>query len=304
LTWGIELPFDRNYVTYVWFDALINYASALKYKGEDFFKQFWPHAQHFIGKDIVKPHGVFWPTMLMAAGLPLYKHLNVHGFWTVEGQKMSKSLGNTISPLEMKKSIGMDAFRYFVLRESVFGQDSDFRHESLIARYNADLANNLGNLVSRVLAMQQKYFAGAVLPLGSKWAAEDIELRDRFARAEQELASHMENLQFHRALESIWAAIDYANRYIVQTAPFTLIKDPVKQARVGEVLHHLLEAIRMISRLIAPFMPDTANELRLLLGLGENDAAYRAAWGEGFAAGHVVNPPKVLFPRIETEARK
>jgi methionyl-tRNA synthetase len=304
LTWGIELPFDKNYVTYVWFDALINYASALKYKGEDFFQKFWPEAQHFIGKDIVKPHGVFWPTMLMAAGLPLYKHLNVHGFWTVEGQKMSKSLGNTISPLDMKKTIGMDAFRYFVLRESVFGQDSDFRHESLTARYNADLANNLGNLVSRVLAMQQKYFDGALQPLGSNWAPEDVDLRDRFARAEHELTTYMADLQFHRALESIFAAIDHANRYIVQTAPFTLIKDDDKRARVGEVLHHLLEAIRMISRLIAPFMPNTANELRLLIDLREDDPAYRAPWGQGFAPGRIVNPPKVLFPRIETEVKK
>ncbi len=301
LTWGIELPFDRNYVTYVWFDALINYASALKYKGEDFFQKFWPSAQHFIGKDIVKPHGVFWPTMLMAAGLPLYKHLNVHGFWTVEGQKMSKSLGNAISPLEMKKTIGMDAFRYFVLRESVFGQDSDFRRESLTARYNADLANNLGNLVSRVLAMQQKYFCGAVQALGPIWAPEDVELRDRFARAEHELAFHMADLQFHRALESVWGAIDHANRYIVQTAPFTLMKDPGKKARVGEVLYHLVEAIRIISRLIAPFMPDTEIELRTLLSLREDDRGYRAPWGECFAEGHVLKPPKVLFPRIEGE---
>ena len=156
LTWGIEIPFDQRYVTYVWFDALINYVSALNYKGDDVFRKFWPEAQHFIGKDILKPHGVFWPTMLMAAGLPLYKHLNVHGFWTVEGQKMSKSLGNVISPLVMKEKIGLDAFRYFLLRESVFGQDADFREESLHARYNAELANNLGNLVSRTLAMQDR----------------------------------------------------------------------------------------------------------------------------------------------------
>jgi methionyl-tRNA synthetase len=300
LTWGIELPFDQRYVTYVWFDALINYVSALKHKGEDFFEKFWPEAQHFIGKDIVKPHGVFWPTMLMAAGLPLYRHLNVHGFWTIEGQKMSKSLGNVISPLEMKEKIGMDAFRYFVLRESVFGQDADFRQESLTARYNADLANNLGNLVSRVLAMQQKYFDGVVQPLSSSWAAEDHQLRDKFLEAEKELARHMADLQFHRALESVWSAIDQSNRYIVQTAPFTLFKDPAKEARVGEVLHHLLEAIRQLSRLLAPFMPDTAKELQSLLGLGEADAAFDPPWGQGFAAGHKVNGPKVLFPRIES----
>ena len=302
LTWGIELPFDQRYVTYVWFDALINYVSALKHKGEEFFQKFWPEAEHFIGKDIVKPHGVFWPTMLLAAGLPLYRHLNVHGFWTIEGQKMSKSLGNTISPLEMKEKIGMDAFRYFVLRESVFGQDADFRQESLTARYNADLANNLGNLVSRVLAMQQKYFGGLVQPLSAAWAAEDQDLRDKFLAAEKELARHMADLQFHRALESVWSAIDHSNRYIVQTAPFTMFKDPAKQTRVGEVLHHLLEAIRQLSRLLAPFMPDTAKELQSLLGVGEADAAFRAPWGQGLVAGHKVNGPKVLFPRIESPA--
>jgi methionyl-tRNA synthetase len=299
LTWGIELPFDQRYVTYVWFDALINYVSALKHKGEDFFKELWPEVEHFIGKDIVKPHGVFWPTMLMAAGLPLYKHLNVHGFWTVEGQKMSKSLGNTISPLEMKQKIGMDAFRYFVLRESVFGQDADFRQESLTARYNADLANNLGNLVSRVLAMQKKYFDGVIQPLGSEWAREDEELRDRFLGVEEDLARYMADLQLHRALEAIWAALDHANRYIVQTAPFTLFKDPAKRPRVGEILHHLLEAIRKVSELLAPFLPDTSQQLRTLLGLPERATASGIPWGKALAPGHKVNGPKVLFPRIE-----
>jgi methionyl-tRNA synthetase len=302
LTWGIEIPFDPRYVTYVWFDALINYVSALKHRGEEFFEKFWPQTEHFIGKDIVKPHGVFWPTMLMAAGLPLYKHLNVHGFWTSEGQKMSKSLGNTVSPLEMKERIGMDAFRYFMLRESVFGQDADFREDSLTARYNADLANNLGNLVSRVLAMQQRYFAGVVQPLSGEWPKEDQELRDKFAQAETELKRHMAELQFHRALESVWAAIDHANRYIVQTAPFTLIKDPAQRTRVGEVLYHLLEAIRQLSRLLAPFMPDTAKELQQLLGLKEEDPAYRALWGQGFSPGDKIKGPTVLFPRIELPA--
>jgi methionyl-tRNA synthetase len=302
LTWGIEMPFDDRYVTYVWFDALINYVSALKYKGEEFFQEYWPNAEHFIGKDILKPHGVFWPTMLLAAGLPLYKHLNVHGFWNVEGQKMSKSLGNTISPLDMKETIGMDAFRYFVLRESVFGQDADFRRDNLTARYNADLANNLGNFVSRVLAMQEKYFAGVVQPLSAEWAAEDAELRDKFVRVERDLDDFMAELQFHRALEAIWSALDRANRYIVQTAPFALIKDPAKRARVGVVLHHSLEVVRTLARLLAPFMPDTARELRGLLAIEEGGSM--GPWGQGFASGHKINPAKSLFPRIETEGKK
>jgi len=240
----------------------------------------------------------------MAAGLPLYKHLNVHGFWNVEGQKMSKSLGNTISPLEMKATIGMDAFRYFVLRESVFGQDADFRSDNLTARYNADLANNLGNLVSRVLAMQQKYFSGVVQTLSAEWPAEDRELRDKFAWAEEELDRFMAELQFHRALEALWSALDHANRYVVQTAPFTMVKDPNQRARVGEVLHHLLEVVRTLARLLAPFMPETANELRALLALPDDKTALLAPWGQGFQPGHKINGPKVLFPRIETDAKK
>jgi methionyl-tRNA synthetase len=302
LTWGIEIPFDKRYVTYVWFDALINYVSALKFRGNEFFDKFWPHAEHFIGKDIVKPHGIFWPTMLMAAGLPLYKHLNVHGYWTVEGQKMSKSLGNTVSPLEMKKKIGMDAFRYFVLRESVFGQDADFRQESLTARYNADLANNLGNLVTRVLAMQEKYFGGVVQALSAHRTREDQELISAFARAESDMRRYMSELQFHRALEAIWSTVDHANRYIVQTAPFTLFKEPAQRPRVGEVLHHLLEAIRVLSELLAPFLPDTGRQLRELLGLSQASATVKVSWGQTFSSGHRVNGPKVLFPRIEVRA--
>jgi methionyl-tRNA synthetase len=217
---------------------------------------------------------------------------------------MSKSLGNVIRPLEMKERFGMDAFRYFLLREMAFGQDAKFSEEALVTRINADLANNLGNLVSRVLAMQQKYFTGEVQPLSSSWAAEDVGLRDKFAQTEKELHSYMQELQFHRALEAVWSALDHANRYVVQTAPFTLIKDPKNRWRVGEVLHHLLEVIRTLSRLLAPFMPDTAKELRGLLGLADDGSASGAPWGQGFAPGHRVNAPKILFPRIETELKK
>jgi methionyl-tRNA synthetase len=276
--------------------------SALEHRGGDARHSFWPKAQHLIAKDILKPHAIYWPTMLMAAGLPLYDHLNVHGYWVMDSGKMSKSLGNVIRPLEMKARFGMDAFRYFLLREMAFGQDAKFSEEALVTRINADLANNLGNFVSRVLAMQQKYFAGVVQPLGANWKSEDVKLRNVFARAEFDLKSQMEELQFHRALEAVWGALDHANRYIVQTAPFTLIKDPTKQARVGEVLHHLLEAVRTVSRLLGPFMPDTARELRELLAIDED--RLKTPWGEGFTAGHKINPPKVLFPRIEIDARQ
>ena len=299
LTWGIEIPFDRRYVTYVWFDALINYLSALQYKGEDVFEKFWPEAQHFIGKDILKPHGVFWPTMLMAAGLPLYKHLNVHGFWTVEGQKMSKSLGNVISPLAMKEKIGLDAFRYFLLRESVFGQDADFREESLTARYNADLANNLGNLVNRTLAMQDRYFKGVVQPLSDPIPELDQRLAATFAQAATEVEHHVANLALSRALEAIFRATDQANKYITETAPFTLVKDPASLPRVGAVLHNLLEALRVAAQLLSPFLPDACAKIFALLDLpAEQIRAYDLPWGKAFVPGHAVQKPQPLFPRL------
>jgi methionyl-tRNA synthetase len=304
LDWGIPLPFDPEHVTYVWFDALINYVSALKFRGEDFFQAYWPAANHLIAKDILKPHAIYWPTMLMAAGLPVYEHLNVHGYWVMDSGKMSKSLGNVVRPLEMKARYGMDAFRYFLLREMAFGQDAAFSLDALVSRVNADLANNFGNLVSRVLAMQEKYFSGVVQPLGGEWAKEDMELRDKFLQAEEELQQHMQTLQFHRALESLWAALDHANRYTVQTSPFVLYKDPEKRGRVGEILHHLLEAIRTTARLIGPFLPDSAKELKRLLAIPEGATNPDAPWGGFFAPGHKVMPPKVLFPRIEPEPNR
>ena len=313
LQWGIPLPFDASYVTYVWFDALLNYVSALEHRGGDSIDSYWPKANHLIAKDILKPHAIYWPTMLMAAGLPLYDHLNVHGYWVMDSGKMSKSLGNVIRPLEMKERFGMDAFRYFLLREMPFGQDAKFSEEALVTRINADLANNLGNFVSRVLAMQQKYFGGVVQPLSSSWSVEDRDLQAKFAWAEKELESYMRDLQFHRALEALWSALDHANRYIVQTAPFTLIKDPGKQSRVGEVLHHLLEVIRTLSRLLAPFLPDTSREMLVLLAVPELTLTVSnsfllqslgAPWGTFFERDHKVKGPKVLFPRFElpTEA--
>lgn len=301
LQWGIPLPFDADYVTYVWFDALINYVSALKFHGEEFFRNYWPKANHLIAKDILKPHAIYWPTMLIAAGIPLYESLHVHGYWIMESGKMSKSLGNVVRPLEMKVRYGMDAFRYFLLRDMVFGQDATFSLDAFVNRVNADLANNLGNLVSRVLAMQQRYFAGAVQPLGRDWAKEDRELKEGFDRAEDEMKRHMKELHLHRALEALWAAIDQANRYIVQTSPFVLFKEPKNRGRVGEILHHLLEAIRTVARLLSPFLPETAKEIQTILGVSEGSLSQQPPWGKFFLAGHKVRPPKVLFPRIESD---
>jgi methionyl-tRNA synthetase len=299
LTWGITMPFDDRFVTYVWFDALINYVTAVRELGPERFEQLWPVAQHFIAKDILKPHAVYWPTMLMAAGLPLYDHLNVHGYWTVDGQKMSKSLGNVVRPLDMQAKYGRDAFRYVLLRESVFGLDADFREDALVTRINADLANNIGNLVSRTLSMQQKYFGGVVQPLGET-KPEDAALAAAYSEASREVETQVRDLMLSRALEAILRAADHANKYIVETAPFTLAKDDATKPRVGAILHNLLEALRVTAQLAAPFLPETSARIVELLGLPPDALRLPgAAWGTAFAAGHAVQKPVPLFPRIE-----
>jgi methionyl-tRNA synthetase len=299
LTWGIELPFDDRYVAYVWCDALTNYYSAIAHLHPHDVDAWWPQAQHLIGKDIVKPHGVFWPTMLMSAGLPLFKGLRVHGYWTRGESKMSKSLGNVIRPLDMKARYGMDAFRYFLLREMSFGQDATFSEDAFVTRVNADLANNLGNLISRTLAMQQRYFAGRVQPAGET-APEDHELANAFATARDDMPGLVAQLQFHRALEVLWRAIDAANKYIVTTAPFTLAKNDATKPRAGAVLHQLLEGLYATAVLLKPFLPETSARLFGLLNQPSVDAL--PPWGIAMPDGHLTNKPEILFPRIETEA--
>jgi len=299
LQWGIELPFDANYVTYVWFDALISYVSGLKAAGDDTFSRLWPEAHHVIGKDILKPHAIFWPTMLLACGVPLYKRLHVHGYWLRGESKMSKSLGNVIRPLEMKERFSMDAFRYFLLREMAFGQDSTFNEDAFVTRVNADLANNVGNLVSRVLSMQQRYFEGVVQPLG-EWSSADRELASTFEAALTEVPQLTENLSFHHALEALWRAIDHANKYVVVTAPFTLAKDPAQRPRVGAILHHLLEALHATALLLAWFLPETSARIFELLDVpAATRIPERLEWGTHFPPGHRSAPPVALFPRIE-----
>ena len=302
LEWGIELPFDRNYVTYVWFDALISYVSALTVHGEATFDRFWPVAHHVMAKDILKPHAVFWPTMLMALGLPLFKRLVVHGYWLRGESKMSKSLGNVIRPLDMKARYGIDALRYFLLREMAFGQDAVFSEDAFVTRVNADLANNLGNLVSRALSMQQRYFGGAVQPL-DELTEDDRELVAAFEAAYAAVPRLTEELAFHRALEMLWRAIDHANKYVVVTAPFTLAKDPAQRPRVGAILHHLLEALRATALLLDWSLPATSRQILQLLRLApEPTLPATLAWGTHFVPGHQVEKPVVLFPRIETDA--
>src|SRR5579875_378078 len=303
LEWGIELPFDDRYVTYVWYDAFWAYVSEpARRLGFDRFKRdIWPHTHHFIGKDILKTHVVYWPAMLLAAGFgadQLFKHLNVHGWLNFGGARMSKSSGNVRDPVSYERAFGPDVLRYFVMRETVYGLDGDFSEERLIQRYNADLANDLGNLVSRVLSMAQRYFGGEVTaePMTIRGAAEEP-LHTGFTEMASEVRDLTEELQFNRALERLWMRLDVANKYIVETSPFTLAKDPAQKNRVAEILANLLESLRVVADVLGPFMPVTARRIAEMLNV--DDELLRRPFGEGLKPGHRVKPPVALFPRIE-----
>ncbi|HRS87054.1 MAG TPA: methionine--tRNA ligase [Syntrophales bacterium] len=299
LTWGITLPFDEAYVTYVWFDALINYITGIGYPDGADFRVFWPVAQHLIAKDILKPHGIYWPTMLKAAGLEPYAHLNVHGYWNVDQSKMSKSLGNVVKPLDLKDKYGLDAFRYFLLRDMVFGLDSSFSEEALVQRLNSDLANDLGNLTSRVLAMAFKFAKGEVPPRGAE-ADADGALREGAQRALGETRENFEHLSLHKALIAIWEFINMVNRYIVEGEPWNLAKDPSRRDRLDTVIYNCLEALRVIAVLISPFMPGTAEKILGALGLDGKGVRLDSIenWG-GLPEGNKLTRIEALFPRVE-----
>ncbi len=298
LSWGIPLPFDDNYVTYVWFDALINYISALGYPDGARFKKFWRAAQHIIAKDILKPHGIYWPCMLKAAGIEPYQHLNVHGYWNVDAGKMSKSLGNIVRPLDLADKYGLDAFRYFLLRDMVFGLDSDFTEDALVRRLNADLANDFGNLVSRSMTMAIKYFDG-VLPAPAESEGPDAELREAAQRAVEDYKGMMEGFAFHRALIAVWDLIGRTNRYIDATKPWALARSD--RERLGTVLHSVAEVIKAVSVLLWPFMPRTAEKVQRQLGLEgvglELPLEGLREWGKTKRVRAISKAPP-LFPRV------
>jgi methionyl-tRNA synthetase len=301
LEWGIPLPFDDRFVTYVWFDALLNYVSALGEPGSPRYATYWPHVQHLIGKDILKPHGVYWPCMLQAAGLPLYTHLNVHGYWTVASGKMSKSLGNVVEALKLAETYGRDAFRYFVLREMPFGLDATFSEDALVERLNADLANDLGNFVSRAVAMLANFGQGAVPEPGPAGPGE-TELRGGLSRALTTVHGAMDEFATQRALVALWEWIGALNRYVDGQAPWALAKDPAKAERLRVVLFTLAEALRVLGIVLEPFVPDAAGAIRRQLGLdGPPRLADVEPWGR-VAPGTRVTRAPALFPRVEAAA--
>lgn len=301
--WGIPVTFDTNHVVYVWIDALSNYISALGYKNEKFdeFDKYWPADVHMVAKDIMRFHAIIWPAMLMALDLPLPKHLAVHGWITFNGQKMSKSLGNVVDPFILGKRYGADAIRYQIMREMALGADSSFSNEIMINRINSDLANGLGNLVSRTVAMVEKYFGGT-LPVERESVEFDDDLICTATSLKKSVDGYMDKTQLNNALAEIFKVVSRANKYIDETAPWVLAKDENNRTRLATVLYNLLETIRIVSTLLSAFMPTTMTRALEQIGADEAAATYDNADKFGVLPLDVtVKKGEALFPRIDVE---
>ena len=304
LNWGIPIPFDSNFVTYVWFDALVNYISipaahgdatvnaALNHQPSTPQHQppLWPADVHVIGKDILKFHAVYWPIMLKAMGLPQPKQILVHGWWQKEGEKLSKSTGNVVDPLAVINEWGLDAFRFYVVRELAIGPDGNWTDAGFQARYQAELANGLGNLVNRSLSMLKRYRNGIVPERSDELSAEA-------AKIVAETRAHLEQNQLQTALVSIWLLVNRANQYVDQTAPFKLAKDPAQAKRLDEVLYNLAESCRILAVLLWPYIPGTSAKIYSQLGLTSSPDTFSATTWGGLTAGHTIGEPVALFPR-------
>ncbi|MBN1888483.1 MAG: methionine--tRNA ligase [Thermoflexales bacterium] len=297
LSWGIRLPFDPQYVTYVWFDALINYVTAASYLVDDeCFGRLWPSALHLVGKDILTTHCVYWPTMLRAAGLPQPKAIFAHGWWICEGAKMSKSLGNVVDPLDLVEVYGVDAFRYFLMRDMTLGRDADFDEERLARRYQSDLANDLGNLLHRLVNMIQRYCGGRI-PQPGEPAAEELSLRERCLVLVPQALGQVETMALNDALAQIMGVVKDINRYLDQAAPWRLAKLG-QTGQVERVLYHAAEALRMCSVLLQPVMPERMAQVWHCLGW-PGSPPEGLEWG-GLQPGTQVSAGAPLFPRQDT----
>ncbi len=308
LAWGIELPFDRDFVTYVWFDALVNYFSATRYlspaangSSDPAVRErfWWPADHHLVGKDILTTHSVYWSTMLMGLDLPLPKNIFAHGWWTRDGKKMSKSVGNVIDPNEVVDAYGADAFRYFVLREVPFGLDGDYSNETFITRFNTELANDLGNLLSRVMTMVGKYFGGKV-PAPGEMQQSDRELREIAEAVPKAVEADLAALAFSKYLQDAWHLVTRANRYVEENAPWSLAKKN-DMARLATVLYNLAESLRLIGLALYPVIPGTCQKIWKSIGAGKEISSVRLreeqSWG-GLKTGTEIQPGEQLFPRI------
>lgn len=297
-SWGIPFPLDKKHVCYVWFEALQNYITALGWPSGSKFKKFWPADYHLLGKDNTWFHAVIWPAILLSAGIKLPKTIAVNGWITIDKQKISKSLGNVIDPKYLARKYGADAVRYYLLREAPYGEDLDFTEVSLINRYNAELADELGNLVSRVLTLIEKFSNNKVPKVKEKQKSEDVELiaqADETLRHAEELISELE---FHRALEKIFAYIKLANKYVADEKPWELAKQNSKH--LDTVLYNLGESLRIITALIAPFLPETAEKITKQLGLKEIPNLKKLEWGK-LKAGTEIKKGDILFEKIDAE---
>lgn len=300
--WGIPVPFDTKHVVYVWFDALTNYITAAGYLHDrDKFAKFWPADIHLVGKEIVRFHSIIWPIILMALGAELPKMVYGHGWLVVEGDKMSKSKGNVIDPVALIDEFSADAIRYFLLKEITLGHDGNFSRDALINRINADLANDLGNLLHRTLSMIGRFNGGIIQAAGEKEAL-DAELAQLAHNTAANYEKYMENMEINAALKEIWALVSRSNKYIDETAPWALAKDPAKRARLDTVMYNLAEVLRIVTILVSPFMPTTAPKIWAQLGIETAFADVRLhdaqSWGL-LPAGTKVAKPEPIFPRIE-----
>ena len=300
--WGIPVPIDQKHVIYVWFDALTNYITPIGFLDDpEKFAKFWPADLHLVGKEIVRFHTIIWPAILMALDLPLPKQVYGHGWLIVEGDKMSKSKGNVVDPVQLIEEFGSDAIRYFLLREINLGQDGNFSRDALIGRINADLANDLGNLLHRTLNMINKFQNGVIEAPEGRTAIDESLIADA-EQALKEFNDGMEKMELSPTIKKLWAFIGRANKYIDETAPWALAKDPAKKQELTNVMYNLAESLRRISVMISPFMPETAPKIWRQLGLGDDFAAVRLAdvseWG-GLKPGTHIGQAEQLFPRIE-----